>query len=106
MTPTNPDSLPPPEEWAACAEAAETAVLTALSAALLPFCGDQHHSGTPAAGLFAAINAVTQIARGIGAPDGYPVMEEYLVAYVRGGMRGAEGPTHDDGRPYEGTARA
>lgn len=99
-------SGPPPEEWAACAEAAENAVRIALSAALLPFCSDQHHRGTPVAGLFAAISAVTQIARGLGEPHGYPIVEEYLVAYVRGGMRGAEGPIHDDGRPYEGTARA
>ena len=103
---TAPSGRPPEAEWTACAQSAENAVLTALSAALLPFCNDRYHRGTTAAGLFAAIAAVTEIARGIGDPSGYPVMEEYLVAYVRGGMRGAEGPIHNDGRPYEGTARA
>jgi hypothetical protein len=100
------DTRPPKDEWQAAGEAGERAVKDAVCAAMLAHATGHHHPATFLAVAFGAIVAVAEAARACGASSGHAVMEEYLVAHVRGAMRGADGPVHEDGQPYEGTANA
>jgi len=99
------DALPPEAEWQAAGEAGEQAVKDAICAAMMAHCGPEHHPTTYLAVAFGGIIAVAQAARAA-KPEASAILEEYLVAYVRGACRGADGPVHDDGRPYEGTSNA
>lgn len=97
-------SLPPPEEWQSAAESGEAAVRRAMQPVLLSLLDGRHHPATWMAALLGAAHEIAATGR---AATGNPaVMEEYLVAHVRGGCRGADGPIHEDGRPFEGTANA
>jgi hypothetical protein len=101
----NPE-LPSEDEWIAAGHAGEQAVKDVVCATMLDHMTDRHHPATYLAVAFGAVAAVANAARACGASSGHAVLEEYLVAYVRGAMRGADGPAHEDGRPYEGTTNA
>ncbi len=52
------------------------------------------------------IKAAGELLRASTIPEGRVLLEEMAVAYLRGALRGAGGPIHEDGREWEGVSRA
>lgn len=95
-------NLAPADEWQEAAEAGEAAVRAPLAQACLNYCDAPYHRQTHMAVFFGAAREVAAVALAACAPEGASILEEYLVAYIRSGMRGVDGPIHDDGRPFTG----
>lgn len=47
--------------------------------------------------------AAGSLARSIVPSESLHLIEDMMLAYLRGAIRGLDGPIHEDGRPWEGT---
>ena len=55
---------------------------------------------------FGALKAVGEYLRVVANPDGIAVLEQNAMAYLRGALRGADGPILDNGKPFIGASDA
>jgi len=95
---------PTQEAWDIAAEAGEKVVRDAI-VRLVKRMGKRggsqaNHALIPGV-LCGALVEITRINRAVCDPAEMHIVEQYWLAYVRGAIRGLDGPVHDDGRPFE-----
>ena len=94
--------MPSEEAWEAAAQRCHAIVQKALRGPMLA----QFRAKEPGAAalpLAICMGALTEVAMTLEAivrETGAQAMERYALAYVRGALRDAGGPIHDDGRPF------
>jgi hypothetical protein len=94
---------PTAEEWEGSCQAGEMAVKAAIAdAALQRIRVDSSGYGDVGVALGALV-AIGALLRGIGEGGSQHVMENMAMAYLRGALRGTEGPVNADGSDYVGT---
>ncbi len=92
-------------EWDTFGNLGDAAVRSALAigATALPRTAP---ADAPLALGFGAVKAIGEYLRAIANPSGIAVLEQNALAYLRGAIRGEEGPVRDNGQPFTGASDA
>lgn len=95
-----PDFIYPTEAaWQRAGERGEQAVRSALGTLGIRMAKPgRNHTLTVAAG-HGALVAIGEYLRTLSGSDNH-VAEQWAMATLRGALRGADGPVHDDGKPF------
>ena len=92
-------SHPTDEQWQWAGERGEKAVRKALAPLGIKLTKARHATRLEVAAAHGALVAIGGYLRAL-AGDNARVTEQWALAIVRGAIRGAEQPVHDDGRPF------
>lgn len=93
------------EEWDRCGELGDRATRSALATAAISL-GRNAPAAAPLAVGLGAVKAIGEYLRHISRPEGAHVLEQNAMAYLRGALRGADGPILDSGQPFTGASDA
>lgn len=94
-------TMPPAEVWDAWASDGNQVARDSVGVRALQLA--HVHALAPTAVGFGALVAVCEMLSGLCPKSGRRVLEETVIAYARGAVRGLDGPVHEDGRAWEGT---
>ena len=92
-------------EWQAYALNGQRVTQTALAMETATLIGHAPCDAPLAIG-FGALCAVGEYLRVASDPNGVAVLEQMALAYLRGAIRGADGPVRDNGQPFTGALDA
>lgn len=90
---------PTESAWQRAGERGERAVRSALATLVIRMAKPGENAALTIASGYGALVAIGGYLRALSGPDNH-VAEQLAMATLRGALRGAEGPIHDDGRPF------
>lgn len=98
------DTLPPEEQWQRASKVGERVIRTAIQEKIMRRLQRGAHPYDALAMMFGAMTSLAQATRALskGTPEATSVLEQNILAYVRGAIRGLDGPVNEDGSPFTG----